>query len=58
MKPLTRLAAALLSLSALIDTAAAHEGHGLSGTHWHATDAVGYLVAAGVFAVLWFNRKK
>jgi hypothetical protein len=25
----------------------AHEGHGLGGTHWHATDTLGF-VAAGV----------
>ena len=38
----------------------AHENHGMSGTHWHATDAWGF-VALGVLAVLAFwlhhNRK-
>ena len=36
---------------ALIGSAAfAHEGHGLSGTHWHATDSWGWLVLAVVVA--------
>jgi hypothetical protein len=37
--------------------ALAHDGHGLFGSHWHATDTVGLLlvaVAAGL--ALWFSR--
>ena len=35
----------------------AHEGHGLEGTHGHATDAVGLIVAlVAVAAALWFGR--
>jgi hypothetical protein len=35
----------------------AHENHGLSGSHWHATDAWGF-VAMGVMAALaiWLYR--
>lgn len=31
-------------------TAFAHDGHGLSGAHRHATDSRGLIVAAAVFA--------
>jgi len=35
----------------------AHEGHGLSGTHWHATDAWGFAVLAGLVALaVWLSR--
>ncbi|MEX8494691.1 hypothetical protein [Sphaerotilus sp.] len=54
-----RLAAALLTLTALTDSVLAHEGHGLPGTsHWHSTDTVGFLLVAGVAAAMWFGRKK
>ena len=45
--------AALTALPAL-----AHEGHGLFGSHWHATDALGFVVVGGVIAfAIWFSRK-
>ncbi|MGE0499130.1 MAG: hypothetical protein AB7I35_18875 [Ramlibacter sp.] len=36
----------------------AHEGHGLSGAHWHSTDVWGFL-AAGAFVALalWFGGR-
>jgi hypothetical protein len=35
----------------------AHEGHGLAGSHWHASDAFGLLLVGGVAAlVYWFTR--
>lgn len=34
--------------------AQAHEGHGLAGTHWHATDAWGFLLVAGLAAAAWW----
>ena len=44
MKHSLRLAAALLTLTALSHSALAHEGHGLPGiSHWHSTDVIGYL---------------
>ena len=39
--------------------ARAHEGHGLAGSHWHATDAWGF-VAAGALVVLalWWRGRR
>jgi hypothetical protein len=37
----------------------AHEGHGIEGSHGHATDAVGLVVAlVAVAAAIWFGRNK
>jgi hypothetical protein len=47
-------------LSVLSGAALAHEGHGFSGTHWHAGDLLGLLVlalAAGAGALWWSRRK-
>ncbi|MFM2341345.1 MAG: hypothetical protein RLZZ592_998 [Pseudomonadota bacterium] len=56
-KTASLLSTALLSLGAALP-AFAHEGHGLPGSaHWHATDAIGYVLAAGIGAALWFTRK-
>ena len=54
------LMTALAGLSALATSAQAHEGHGLPGaSHWHSTDAIGYVVlAAVVAAALWSTRRK
>ena len=46
-------------LGALPWAAQAHEGHGLEGSHWHATDVWGFVaLGALVAAALWFSRKK
>jgi hypothetical protein len=35
----------------------AHDGHGLTGSHWHATDAAGLaLVAVLAGIALWLSR--
>jgi hypothetical protein len=35
----------------------AHEGHGFSGTHWHASDVWGFVVLGGALAVaIWLSR--
>jgi hypothetical protein len=53
---MTRLA--LLSL-ALSTPALAHDGHGVAGTHWHATDTWGFVVTLALVGVaLWFSRRK
>ena len=39
--------------------APAHEGHGLAPSHWHATDALGFVVLGVVVAAaLWASRRK
>jgi len=51
----------LLSLLTAIHLpfALAHEGHGLSGPHWHATDTLGFLMLGVIIAVaLWATRGK
>jgi hypothetical protein len=38
--------------------AQAHDGHGLLGTHWHSTDALGFVgLAVMVAAAVWLSRK-
>lgn len=50
----------LLALCAAATAAApsmAHDGHGLSGGHWHSTDAWGFVaLALAVGAALYFSR--
>ncbi len=53
LAPLSTLLAALLSAPAL-----AHDGHGLSGSHWHASDSFGWIAAALAVAVgVWIARR-
>ena len=48
-----------LALLAAPLAAAAHDGHGASGTHWHATDAWGFIaLALALAAAVWFSRRK
>jgi hypothetical protein len=35
----------------------AHEGHGMEGSHWHATDIWGVLAAVAVAALVLSRRK-
>ncbi len=45
------------ALASLCAVARAHDGHGLSGGHWHATDAWGLLAFVAVLAAaLWYSR--
>lgn len=35
----------------------AHDGHGLEGSHWHASDVVGFgLLVVAIGISLWFGR--
>ena len=44
-------------LAALALPAQAHDGHGLAGAHWHATDVWGLLVVGALAALaIWFSR--
>jgi len=47
-----------VALAQMANTAFAHDGHGLGGHHWHATDALGFLLAAALVAVAVFFGKK
>jgi hypothetical protein len=49
---------AVYAISTRASTAFAHDGHGLTGTHWHATDVWGFVVVGclSAFAV-WASRK-
>ena len=36
----------------------AHDGHGMEGTHWHATDVWGFVVLGGMIALaIWLSRR-
>jgi hypothetical protein len=38
-------------------SAHAHDGHGLSGVHWHASDTWGFVAFAAVLALaIWSSR--
>jgi hypothetical protein len=51
----TLRAAAMILLAT--PAAWAHEGHGLAGSHWHASDVFGLLLVGGIAAlVYWFSR--
>ena len=48
---------ALTAMTALSTTVFAHDGHGLSGSHWHSTDAWGFVaLALAIGAALWISR--
>ena len=48
----------LLALLTGADTLFAHEGHGMTGAHWHATDLWGFVAMAVLVAVvIWQSRK-
>jgi hypothetical protein len=49
----------LLLTSAIATATLAHDGHGLGGSaHWHASDALGFVVAAALVAVAVYFGKK
>jgi GAF domain-containing protein len=50
----------LIAITAIFNcsgSAFAHDGHGLKGMHWHATDVWGFVaLAALVAAAIWLSR--
>ena len=52
----TALAACALLARPLI--AAAHDGHGPTGGHWHATDVWGFVAIGAAAVAFWFSRRK
>ena len=50
------IAASLLSTMA--GAAFSHDGHGMTGSHWHATDVWGFVALAALVAVaLWLSKR-
>ncbi len=48
---------ATAAMNTWASAAFAHEGHGVLGTHWHATDVWGFVAAAGTVALaVWLTR--
>jgi hypothetical protein len=46
-------------VASLAPLALAHEGHGLPSSHWHTTDAWGFVALGLIVAVaLWAGRRK
>ena len=53
MKSISALSTSLLALPAF-----AHDGHGLLGSHWHATDVLGFVAAGAVVGLMvWFSGR-
>ena len=53
----TKLIAVSVGIT-LANTAFAHDGHGIAGLHWHATDAWGFVAVAGMIAAaIWLSKK-
>jgi hypothetical protein len=54
------IAIKLIAINAIITPASvlfAHDGHGLNGSHWHASDVFGFaLLAVAIGISLWFGR--
>lgn len=49
---------ALMLLSAMATAAVAHGGHGLdTSAHWHATDVLGFVIAAALAVAVYFAKK-
>jgi hypothetical protein len=36
----------------------AHDGHGLAGAHWHATDTFGLLLVGALGALAWWLSRR
>ena len=54
MKHIARIVPALFAASAF-----AHDGHGMVGPHWHATDTLGFaLVVALAALAVWISRDR
>ncbi|WP_300711780.1 hypothetical protein [Limnohabitans sp.] len=45
---------ATLFIATAAAKAMAHDGHGLSGSHWHSTDAWGFVALGAMALAAWF----
>jgi hydrogenase/urease accessory protein HupE len=58
MKPVTTKFIAIYALFTTATTAFSHEGHGFTGSHWHASDVAGLAALGALVAVaIWLSRK-
>ena len=58
MKKTTTQFIAASALFTWATAAFAHDGHGFSGMHWHATDTLGFVVVSALIAAaIWLSRK-
>ena len=58
MKQFTTKSIAVYALGMVATAVFAHDGHGLAGMHWHATDTLGFIAVAAMLAVaIWLSRK-
>ena len=48
----------VLSAASFSNWTQAHDGHGLGGSHWHPTDALGFLALLVVVAAVWWVGRK
>ena len=55
-EPALRSAAVALALLAANGLALAHDGHGMQGSHWHASDLLGLVFGLAVAALVWRSR--
>jgi len=59
MKTIAPSATTALVLACLHAPVWAHEGHGLWGSHWHATDVLGFAVVIALALGAWvISRRK
>ncbi|MHB1121459.1 MAG: hypothetical protein ACYC0T_01915 [Ramlibacter sp.] len=57
MRPYFPRATAAAALLAGTAAARAHDGHAMAGSHWHASDAWGFVVIAAAIALaVWLGR--
>jgi hypothetical protein len=58
MKQITTKFIALCALFTTVTSAFSHEGHGFTGSHWHASDVAGFAALGVLIAVaIWLSRK-
>lgn len=56
--PFAILLIAVYALSTLASTVFAHDDHGLMGSHWHATDVLGFVLVGGLAAAaIWLSGR-
>ncbi len=49
---------AALAIGTIASASLAHEGHGMAGSHWHASDVWGFVALGGMFALaIWLSRR-